>query len=125
MVFMYFVKKHRLLFLIIFALILRFVLLFPDFSFDVNNHMVWAKDAIRRGLSGFYETPSSQAFAVPYPNYPPLAIYFFYLSYPLQAIIHKFVWWLNTTISLFPSNLIFFTETNNFFAAMFYFIGPD
>ncbi len=102
------------------ALILRFALLFIDYSWDVNNHITWAEDLIRHGFSeAFFSTVSTKAFGSLYPNYPPLSLYLFYLLYPLQAGVHAVVWWLNTTIPVFPSNLIFFIETKTFLAGIY------
>lgn len=113
------VKKHSLLIVIVAAVLLRLALFFLDYSFDVNNHIIWGKDAIQRGLSGFYETRSSERFGVKYPNYPPLAIYIFSLIYPLQSIFYKITWWLNVNIPVFPSKLIFFVDSRTFLAGLF------
>ncbi len=115
---MQWVKKHPFLALILLSLILRFSLLFLDYSFDVNNHMVWAKDALTRGVRGFYEIQSSQGFATHYPNYPPLAIVIFSFVYPLQSFIFKLVWWFNVTFPIFPSKLTLFVESRVFLAGL-------
>lgn len=115
---MWWVKKHPLFTLIILSLLLRLSLLFLDFSFDVNNHIVWGKDAVERGLRGFYETKSSSGFAVHYPNYPPLAVMIFSLIYPLQSLVFKLVWWLNVTFPVFPSKLALFVESRTFLAGL-------
>src|SRR3990167_5226026 len=73
-------KKHPLLILFSLGLILRLCLIFLDFSFDVNSFITWGRDAFVLGFRGFYERPSSAVFANVYPNYPPLAVYLFYLS---------------------------------------------
>lgn len=116
---MRFIKKHPLLIIFILGLLLRFSLVFLDFSWDVNNHMTWAKDLVNRGFVNFYDKISSNVFASAYPNYPPLANFIFYFTYPLQSIIHKIAWFINVTIPPFPSKLIFFIETRTFFAATF------
>lgn len=114
-------KKNKLsLILLIAALLLRFGLVFIDYSWDVNNHITWAEDLIRYGFSeDFFSTISTKAFGSLYPNYPPLSLYLFYALYPLQAVIHAVVWWLNTTVPVFPSNLIFFIETKTFLAGIY------
>lgn len=112
-------KKYPLLTLVILGLLLRLSLLFIDFSWDINNHIAWAKDLHNRGFSGFYETVSSEVYATVYPNYPPLSLFIFYLVYPLQAIIYSVAWWLNLTFPLFPSKLIFFLKDRVFLAAAF------
>lgn len=114
-----FIKKHPLFIFIILGLLLRLFMIFYDYGFDVNNHIVWAEDLWRRGFSGFYETRSSMAFGTDYPNYPPFAQLIFYLVYPLQVISHAIIWWFNISFPPFPSNLIFFIETKTFLAGMF------
>ena len=112
------VKKYPLLNLFILGLLLRFSLLFLDYGWDIHNHIVWAKDLWQRGFAGFYEKQSSEVYATLSPNYPPLSLLLFYLSYPLQAFIYKIAWWLNLAFPLFPSNLIFFINERAFLAAM-------
>ncbi len=119
MVRMGFIKKHPLFFIFFSALLIRLSLLYLDYSWDVNNHMVWARDFWNRGTPGLYETISSNVFAYLYPNYPPLAIYLFALVYPLQGILHGIAWWINLTLPFFPSKLIFFMETQTFLAGLF------
>ncbi len=113
-----FIKKHPLAFLIFLGIALRFALLFLDFSFDVNNHIAWAKDLHNRGFSGFYQTPSSEVYATLYPNYPPLAQFIFFLLYPIQSIVFRVTWWLHLHL-FFPGRLIFFIQSRAFLAATF------
>lgn len=115
---MNFIKKHFLFFLFLLGLILRFSIIFYDYSWDVNNHMVWAKDFFTRGPLNFYETQSSNVFASLTPNYPPLAIYIFVLMRLLNPVIHNIYWWLNLHLSIIPSNLIFFLEKTVFLASL-------
>lgn len=112
-------RKHPLLVLFSFGLILRLCLVFLDFSFDVNSFMAWGKDASVLGFKGFYDRPSSAVFANLYPNYPPLAIYLFYLSYGLYTLVNTITWQLNTLFPLFPSKLIFFFQSRSTMAAFF------
>ncbi|EKE15100.1 MAG: integral membrane protein-like protein [uncultured bacterium] len=115
---MIFIKKHFLFLLFLLGLIFRLSIIFYDYSWDVNNHMVWAKDFIVRGPQNFYETQSSNVFANLTPNYPPLAIFIFVLMKLLNPLIHNAYWWLNLHISIIPSNLIFFLEKTVFLAAL-------
>jgi len=118
---MSFIKKHGLFFLFLFGLLIRLALIFVNFSFDVNNHIVWAKDLHLRGFLGFFDRPSSEKFAVAYPNYPPLSLFIFYLFYPLPKIIFDFFWFLNVRLPLFPSNFVSMLESIDqrlFLAAM-------
>jgi len=115
---MNFIKKHLLFFLFFFGLIIRLSIIFFDYSWDVNNHMVWAKDFLARGPQNFYETQSSNVFATFTPNYPPLAIFIFVVMKLLNPLIHSLYWWLNIHIPLIPSNLIFFLEKVVFLAGL-------
>src|SRR3989344_5116891 len=101
-------KKHPLLILFSLGLILRLCLIFLDFSFDVNSFITWGRDAFVLGFRGFYERPSSAVFANVYPNYPPLAVYLFYLSHGLYTLVKTLVWQLNVSFPVFPSQLVFF-----------------
>lgn len=116
---MNFFKKNVLFIIIILGVILRFILLFPDYAFDVNNHIVWAKDLHNYGFNNFFYKQSSEVYGVKFPNYPPLSLFIFYLIYSLGLIIYKFFWWLNVNIPIFPSNLMFFFEHKRFLAGLF------
>ncbi|OGK15014.1 hypothetical protein A2774_01200 [Candidatus Roizmanbacteria bacterium RIFCSPHIGHO2_01_FULL_39_12c] len=112
-----FFKKNHLLTYFLLGLLFRLSLLFYDFSWDLNNHIVWAKDLWQRGFAGFYEIQSSEVYATLYPNYPPLSLFLFYLFYPLHTLIEKIAWIINISIPLFPSKLIFFIQSRSFLAA--------
>src|SRR3989338_1324575 len=114
-----FIKKHlQVFFLFFFGLIIRLSIIFVDYSWDVNNHMVWAKDFLTRGPQNFYETQSSNVFANLTPNYPPLAIFTFVVMRLFSPLIHNFYWWLNIRITLIPSDVIFFLEKIVFLAGL-------
>lgn len=100
------------------AILVRLCVMFDDYSFDVNNHIAWAKDLHNRGFSNFYDTQSSEVYASLYPNYPPVAMYLFYLTYPLPKGVYNILWWLNIHIPLFPSKLVFPVQERFFLAAM-------
>lgn len=115
---MNFIKKNILLLLFLLGLIFRLLIIFYDYSWDVNNHMVWAKDFLFRGPQNFYETQSSNVFANLTPNYPPLAIFIFVVMRLINPLIHSVYWWLNLNVPLIPSNLIFFLEKLVFLATL-------
>lgn len=115
---MNFIKKNFLFFIFLLGLVIRLSMIFYDYSWDVNNHMVWAKDLLARGPQNFYETQSSNVFAWLTPNYPPLAIFIFVAMKFINPLIHSFYWWLNLHISFIPSNFIFFLEKTVFLAAL-------
>lgn len=114
-------RRNKLVMFFFAGLILRLLLIFFDFGWDVHNHIVWAKDLWARGFDMFYDTPSSEVYASIYPNYPPGALFIFYPLYPLQAIFFKLVWFVNTTIQAFPSKIVFFVERRAFLAGIFKF----
>lgn len=103
-------KPSRLTQIIILGLTLRLILLFLDFGFDVNNHIVWAKEAIKYGLPGFYERAQVERFTTTYPNYSPLAIFLFIIAYGLYQFVFKATWRVNLWLPLFPSKLVIFLE---------------
>jgi len=76
---------------------------------DVINYMWWAKDLYANGLNGFYER--SIANAMP-PTYPPVISYIFWLTSYAHRILWLFFWNVNLRIDLFPSNLIFWLESD-------------
>ncbi|MBP9815800.1 hypothetical protein KBD09_00990 [Candidatus Woesebacteria bacterium] len=115
---MSYVKKHPLFILFFLGLLLRLVLMFVDFSFDVHNHISWAQDLWNRGPSNFYLTPSKEVYATLYPNYPPFALYIFYVTYPITQILYDICWWLNLHVPLFPSKLIFIIQERYFLAGV-------
>ncbi len=114
---MLYLKKHPLFSVFLIGMLLRLFLMFLDFSFDVHNHIAWAKDLWGVGFANFYLTPSTEVYASLYPNYPPFAMYIFYAMYPLHSLIYDVLWWLNLTVPIFPSKLIFIIQERYFVAA--------
>ncbi|KXK11415.1 MAG: hypothetical protein UZ22_OP11002000352 [Microgenomates bacterium OLB23] len=108
------VKRYPLVSLMLLGLIIRLIISPLDYSFDVNNHIAWAKDLWNRGFINFYGLPSTEVYASLYPNYPPFAMYIFYSVYPLFIAINKLTWWLNVSFSYFPSQLVFFVQSRVF-----------
>lgn len=103
---------------LILALLIRVPLLFLDYSFDLNNHIIWATDALNNGLSGYYQTQSSEIYATMYPNYPPLSIWLFTLVYYVWLGLFKILWWINLQIPAFPSFLVLWVESRGFLAGL-------
>jgi len=88
--------------LLVLALILRLIFLFPQYSGDVKNHFVWGNSFIQsptgffsRHFPGFNDA-----------NYPPLAIFLFSLSNLLLIWFNQFLLFLNRSFSFFPSFLV-------------------
>lgn len=108
--------KHPLVTLLFWGLVLRILLLFFAYSWDVNSHITWGKEAIERGLSGFYDRPTIDHFSGLYPNYPPLSIYLFMISYQLYRAVAFVLWSLNVTFAVFPSAIVSWFETREVIA---------
>ncbi|MBI2051708.1 DUF2029 domain-containing protein [Candidatus Roizmanbacteria bacterium] len=113
-----FFKKHPLATLLILGFLLRAMLLFLDYSWDVNSHISWGKEAVTFGFPGFYERLTQERFSIDYPNYPPVPIYLFAVGYVKYQLLNKLAWSFNIAIPLFPSNLIFFIKSRAFLASL-------
>ncbi|QQS44374.1 hypothetical protein IPM65_02120 [Candidatus Roizmanbacteria bacterium] len=104
--------------IILLGIFIRLSIMFVDFSFDVLNHISWAKDVWNRGLYAFYETRSIDVYGTEYPNYPPLAIGLFAPFYPLYQWLFGTFWQLNLTVPAFPSVVVIFMERLHFQAGL-------
>ncbi len=111
---MQFIKANRLLLIFLIGLLIRLLLMFTFSSFDINNHISWAQDAYARGFPGFYETQSKEVYAWLYPNYPPLAIFIFYLVFIIKQPVFNVLWWLNLKLPFFPSKIFPFLGTREY-----------
>ena len=101
----FFDKKTVFLLIIIFAgFFLRLGLTILNRSGDVNNHIVWTQYLLKHGPVGFYERNFAEVID---PNYPPFTMFFFILSQLMFQLTQSIVWWLNISVSFFPSNLVF------------------
>ncbi len=98
--------KFPLMTLLLVGFIMRILLIFIDYSWDVNSHITWGKEVIERGISGFYDRPTIDQFSTIYPNYPPLTIYLFTLCYQLYLIIKSVLWQMNILLPAFPSTVV-------------------
>lgn len=99
---------------ILVGLVIRLLLVFSAYSFDINNHLSWSQDLVARGFSGFYETVSRQVFNGPYPNYPPVIIDIFYFFYQLKKPLVDLFWFFNIHLPFFPSKIMFFLEKREY-----------
>ncbi len=111
-------KMSPLIVVILLGILVRLSIMFVDFSFDVLNHISWAKDVWNQGLYAFYETRSTEVYGTAYPNYPPLAIGIFAPFYPLYQWLFGTVWQLNLTVPAFPSVVVIFMERLHFQAGL-------
>lgn len=103
-------KQTKIVWLIFLsALLLRLVFLFPQYSGDVRNHLVWGNsfldspvDFYSRHFPGFNDA-----------NYPPLAIFLFAIFGFLYQTITSLFSFLNLSFSAFPSLLVPLFEHEN------------
>lgn len=104
-------KSNRfLIVLLLSGLLLRLVLSIQIYSGDMNNYIAWAKDSLTLGFSGIYEREFFFRYGVLTPNYPPIPLFFFTTFYWLYEWVYQSAWSLNSTVGLFPSNLILLLE---------------
>ncbi|MEK7526379.1 MAG: hypothetical protein AAB546_02780 [Patescibacteria group bacterium] len=100
---------HQALLILIFAgaFILRFILIPSAYHGDLNNNISWGNEAVKNGLSGFYERESWNFSA---PNQPPLYILLFATTSFIYQTILDFSWNINSKLAMFPSSFIWFWE---------------
>lgn len=111
-------KKKRIqtnLWILLFAaLIVRLIFIYPQFSGDVKNHIVWGESLITSGPAGFF---SRHFPGFNDANYPPITVALFGLSSFLYQTSLLLVSFLNRAIGFFPSVLVPLFETENMRAA--------
>ena len=96
-------KQTKVIFSLLFlALLLRLVFLFPQYSGDIKNHLVWGNSFLQ-SPAGFY---SRHFPGFNDANYPPLAIFLFALSNLLLLAFRNSFVYLNNLLPAFPSFLV-------------------
>lgn len=100
--------RKKLIILFVSAFILRLALIKIAFHGDLNNNISWG-DIILKGLNGFYERKD---FPFSIPNQPPLYVLLFGVTSFLFQNVDKFVWYLNNSVGIFPSSLVWFWRTD-------------
>lgn len=90
--------------------VIYFILSVPYYSGDIKNHLAWAVSLLDHGTLGFYGR-DFPGFA--FPNYPTVAMVLFALGLKLYQLINQIAWFLNTSLPIFPSQLIFYLEWEN------------
>lgn len=115
------------LFLIFFAaLLIRLSLILIAHHGDLNNNISWGTIAYEKGLNGFYEGYINRSCTTalggdcgqkviknwPYsaPNQPPLTIEMFAVTRFIWQKLRDFFWYMNWTLLIFPSKLIWFWD---------------
>lgn len=99
--------RRKLILLLIIAFLFRAVLAFVAWHPDVNNHVDWGIRFWQYGPAQFYD---QNVWSFSWPNQPPGTILIFALIRKLYEGIFSFFWWINVTVPVFPSNLMFFFE---------------
>lgn len=74
---------------------------------DVFNHIDWGIRFWQYGPASFYD---QNIWSFTWPNQPPGSIYLFALMRKIYEVIYQFFWWLNISIRLFPSGIMFWLE---------------
>ena len=93
------------------ALFFRVVFAFVVWHPDVTNHIDWGIRFFEYGPSKFY-SPEANVWSFTWPNQPPGTIYLFAGVRKIFEIVFGIFWWLNIKVSVFPSGIITFFESN-------------
>lgn len=99
----------KLVILLLFALLLRLLLINVAFHGDLNNNISWGQAALSFGLKGFYERTVWKFSA---PNQPPLYILLFGLTSWVFQSIDNLNWYLRNTYGILPSAWVWFWQFN-------------
>lgn len=91
------------------AFLFRFVLSFLTWHPDVWNHMDWGIRFWDYGPAKFY---SANVWSFTWPNQPPGTIYLFAGVRKLFEFVFSIFWFINIKVPLFPSNVMYYLETN-------------
>lgn len=91
------------------ALLFRFSISFLVWHGDVNNHLDWGIRFWEYGPKEFY---SDNVWSFLWPNQPPGTMYLFAGIRKLFEFLFSVFWFLNLKVPAFPSNIMFFLETN-------------
>ena len=95
--------------ILLIAFLLRVFLAFLVWHGDVNNHIDWGIRFWEYGPKEFY---SANVWSFTWPNQPPGTMYLFAGIRKLFELLFSVFWFLNLKIPAFPSNIMFFLETN-------------
>lgn len=90
------------------AVFVRITLAIPVHSGDLVTAGIWGIYAREFGFSGFYDFLNFGNYSRP--DYPPLAIYLFWLVRIIWEGLFAFFWRINVLIPLFPSKFITWLE---------------
>lgn len=97
--------------LIILLVIFRLWLTTQSKHGDIYNNLDWGRGAAEFGLASFYDQPK-EVWPHSRPNQPPGSILLHLFSYTLNRDVSTAINFLNTTFGLFPSQLVWWWESN-------------
>ncbi len=95
--------------ILLLAFVARFFLSFVFWHPDVNNHIDWGIRFWQYGPREFY---SQNVWSFTWPNQPPGTIYLFAGIRKLSEFVFSIFWFINLKVPPFPSDIMFFLETN-------------
>jgi len=99
----------KILKILLLAFVARLVLAFIFWHPDVNNHIDWGIRFWQYGSREFY---SQNVWSFTWPNQPPGTMYLFAGVRKLFEFVFSIFWFINLKVPPFPSNVMYFLETN-------------
>jgi len=90
---------------------MRIVFAFLVWHPDVTNHIDWGNRLYQYLPKGFY-SPDANVWNFTWPNQPPGTIYMFGIIKYMFDIVFAILLFVNNSISLFPSIIVSFSESN-------------
>lgn len=112
-------KYFSIIILLFLGLLFRLLISPINQSSDLNNHLVWAKDIVTNGPSGFYDRNVANKYIVSTPNYPPIAMIAFSLMYSIYNLVWPIIWGIKTHIGLIPAAFIWFWKEQKIMLPIF------
>ena len=100
--------NKKLIILLAAAFVFRLILTPLLWHPDLNNHIDWGIRFWEYGPLTFY---TENVWNFTWPNQPPATMYMFAIIRKVYEAIFGVLWFVNIKISLFPSNIITFSET--------------
>lgn len=97
--------------IIVILFLLRAVFSFVVWHPDLNNHSDWGIRFFEYGAREFY-APESNVWSFTWPNQPPGTVYMFVGIRILFEFIFNIFWQININVSVFPSIVMGYLETN-------------
>lgn len=102
-------KKFFLVLSIFFLLIFRLFLTVNSKHGDMYNNLDWGRAVVNSDLSAVYDL-SQKSWPHSWPNQPPGSLLFHGLSLVFSNVVNTSIWYLNTSIPVFPSQIVWWWE---------------